>query len=498
LKINKDMKNLVQINTSYDIRTIRHQGKPHLVAPVVMMIEGVHFGNHGPIFHSAAELGKVPASWNGIPVVVRHPEENGQNVSANSPQVIDSEIVGRVYNTHMEDNKLKAEVWLDEERIRTLHPTALAYIRQGRSLEVSVGVFTDDDTTEGEWNNEHYQAIARNHRPDHLALLPGEKGACSWEDGCGIRNNKKGGNEVKDEVFAKGSTLLEAMKSLSQKGFVVSEIGDNEQGYRTLVQAIQTKLDTMDSDFSTYYLQEVFEDSFVYEVRKRDQGSALYKLTYQTNEDETVEFDGDPVEVRRDVKYVSMALKRTKFSSNNKPKKEVKIMSDDKKTPCCPERVQELINNKLTKFTDEDKKWLLTQEEDTIEKLFPNEPKVEEQSAPEINKEQVKQAVKELFSKQEEYIQLMPDEMQDSARSGLKLHSEQREKKIKGIMDNAKDVWKEEDLKAMNAETLDKVYASIKVEGDYSLNAHSEKPINTNTEEVLLPTGVKINKEEEK
>jgi len=54
---------------------------------------------------------------------------------------------------------------------------------------------------EGVWNEEEYHSIVRNYRPDHLALLPGAIGACSWEDGCGIRANKdikKGG---KDEVI---------------------------------------------------------------------------------------------------------------------------------------------------------------------------------------------------------------------------------------------------------------------------------------------------------
>ena len=173
-------------------------------------------------------------------------------------------------------------------------------------------------------------------------------------------------------------------------------------------------------------------------------------------------------------------------------------MSDDKKTPCCPERVQELINHKLTKFTDIDKEWLLTQEEDTIEKLFPNEAKVEKEPVPEVNKEKAVEVLKESIKTPEDFFKILPDEMQDSVRAGLKLHQAQREEKVKHILDNVKDVWKEEDLKAMNAEILDKVYASIKVEGDYSLNAHSEKTVNTNKEEVLIPTGVKINKEEEK
>ena len=320
------MNRVIEINNSYTIRTEQHQGKPHLVVPVVMMVEGVHNGSQGAVFHSAAELGKIPESWNGIPVVVQHPEENGNSVSANSPELIEKEIVGRVYHTRVDGDKLKAELYLDEEKLKQTNPLAYAYIIQGRALEVSVGVFTDDDDTPGEWNGEQYEKIAKNHRPDHLALLPGETGACSWRDGCGIRINKEGGNDVKNETFVEGKTLLEAMKSLSGKGFVVTPIANNEQGYQMLIQSIQAKLDSMDNDFKMHYLQEVYEDSFVFKVSKRDEGSVLYKYGYQVNDDESIEFVGDPVEVRKKTEYVTMSFVRTKKSNNNN-KKEVNNMS---------------------------------------------------------------------------------------------------------------------------------------------------------------------------
>jgi hypothetical protein len=184
----------IQVNNRYSLRRVQHQGRQHLVAPVVMMVEGVHSGSHGAVLHLAEELGRIPGSWDGIPVTIGHPEDNnGQGISANSPTVIDREAVGRVYNTHMDGDKLKAEVWLDEQRLIAVAPNAYQAIEQGNILEVSVGVFTDQQVEEGEHQGEHYVAIARNHRPDHLAILPDERGACSTEDGCGIRLNQQGG-----------------------------------------------------------------------------------------------------------------------------------------------------------------------------------------------------------------------------------------------------------------------------------------------------------------
>lgn len=175
----------------YEVELKLHQERPHIVVPVVMIVEGVLNGSHGPLLHLAEDFGKFPAAWNGIPVVIDHPEQDGVNVSANSPEIIDSRTVGRVYNTNVEGKKLRAEVWLDEEKLNTISPETLAEINDNKLIEVSVGVFTEDEDEQGEYEGIEYNAIARNHRPDHLALLTECKGACSAEDGCGVRAHKK-------------------------------------------------------------------------------------------------------------------------------------------------------------------------------------------------------------------------------------------------------------------------------------------------------------------
>ena len=195
--------------TEYEIRTESYRGRPHMVVPVVMMREGVHHGSHGPLLHLAEDLGRYVQAWNGIPVTIYHPEQDGSYVSANSPNILERS-VGRVFNTSMDGDKLKAEVWLDVQRLTAVSPTALSYIQRGRHLDVSVGVFTDEEQVSGTHNEEQYSAIARNHRPDHLALLPGEQGACSWTDGCGIRANSDNlnANIMNDELITQLKVFL--------------------------------------------------------------------------------------------------------------------------------------------------------------------------------------------------------------------------------------------------------------------------------------------------
>lgn len=185
---------------NYEVKLTVHNEKAHLVVPVVMMVEGVHNGSQGPLLHTIEELGKFPESWNGIPVVIYHPEEDGQSVSANSPEIIDRMTVGRVYNTQVEGKKLKAEVWLDEDKLNTVSEKTWNDVNDTKEVEVSLGMFTENEMEEGEYEGEKYVGIAHNHRPDHLAILPDQIGACSCADGCGLGANQSITGDV--EAFA--------------------------------------------------------------------------------------------------------------------------------------------------------------------------------------------------------------------------------------------------------------------------------------------------------
>jgi len=106
------------VKESFDTKTIVFEGKEHLVLPVTMMMEGVHSGSQGPVLHLADELGKYTSSWDGIAVTIEHPTKDGANVSVNSSPEILEQAVGRVFNTKMEGTKLKAEIYLDAEKIK--------------------------------------------------------------------------------------------------------------------------------------------------------------------------------------------------------------------------------------------------------------------------------------------------------------------------------------------------------------------------------------------
>ena len=152
------------------------EGKEFLVVPVIALTEGVHTGSAGPALYLVDEFGKYIEAWNGSPLPVLHPQRNGIPISANSPEIISEQSVGWFFNAKLEDKKLKGELWIDTERAQRIAPEVIDLVQRGR-LEVSTGLWSEDELTSGNWDGKDYDSIIRNIRPDHLALLPGGTGA---------------------------------------------------------------------------------------------------------------------------------------------------------------------------------------------------------------------------------------------------------------------------------------------------------------------------------
>jgi hypothetical protein len=87
-------------------------------------------------------------------------------------------------------------LWIDINKANELGGDALKVLERleaGLPVEVSTAYFRDLEPATGEFGGVPYIAIARNLRPNHLALLPDDVGACSWQDGCGApRVNQRG------------------------------------------------------------------------------------------------------------------------------------------------------------------------------------------------------------------------------------------------------------------------------------------------------------------
>jgi len=439
-------------NLSGNTRHDRMEGREYLVAPMVMIVEGVLNGSDGPLLYPADELAKFPGTWNHKPVVVYHPQINGQGVSACDPDILTNHKVGVIMNTKFEDGKLKAEAWLEKSRMDAVDERVSEAVENNAMMELSTGLFVEVEKEEGEFNGREYSAIARNYRPDHLAILPDLTGACSIKDGAGfLRLNAVSHRDLEDQL-------------------------------RTAVQ------DTIPEE-SNAWIVDVFPDIFIYE---RD--SKLYQQDYSVKEDQVL-ITGTPTEVVRRYEYVvANGQKRIKV-----------IHYEQKESTMDKEKV---INELIEKGTwlEDDREFLMAQNDEQLKHL--QERKISEPQKLETKDESKLEANNEPQKKDdvvapvdnnkdkapqtaEEYISNAPADIQEVLNSGLSSHNELRGKLIEHVLKNEKNILTKEqlagkkmdDLKALAA-LCDNVKKDIGVP-DYSGQAGVAS--NTKQEALELP-----------
>jgi len=182
----------VVANLTGSIRRESRNGRNYVVAPMTLIVPGVLNGSDGPLYYPPEEILKNPTDWNGVPLVVYHPIRNGVPTSARDPDIAEKQEIGRVYHAAIDDDgKLKAEGWFELDAVKRVDSRILSALEKGLPIELSTGLSVDKVPGEGTHNGKNYTYIARNYRPDHLAILPDQKGACSVKDGCGVLVNAK-------------------------------------------------------------------------------------------------------------------------------------------------------------------------------------------------------------------------------------------------------------------------------------------------------------------
>jgi hypothetical protein len=164
-------------------------GREHLVVPVVALIgdQVIHAVNaQTPEWVPRASLEKAPESWNGHPLVLGHPVRDGKQISAHDPAVLEKHGFGTIRQSHMNGPRLGMEALVDPARLELLgQQQLLADLRAGKPIEVSVGAFVTTNGKSGQCNGKPYKSEWVDISPDHLAMLPNGRGACSLEMGCG-------------------------------------------------------------------------------------------------------------------------------------------------------------------------------------------------------------------------------------------------------------------------------------------------------------------------
>jgi len=359
---------------SYSTRRETFEGREYLVVPVVMMVEGVHHGSAGPMLYTAEELAKFPGAWDGRPVPIFHPEQDGYQISCNQPDVLEQQTVGWLFNTSFNGGKLRSEAWIDVEKCERVSSATLLALRNGHPMDVSTGLWSEDMEVQGTWNGEHYTSIAQHIRPDHLALLPGGQGACGWADGCGVRaNQRKEEQMVRDgNGSASNSWLRRLAASMGfashEKPAPESRMVENAMSYQDISRSLQRLVDSWDGQGKVHFVKAVYDDYFVYEIAAESESqSGLFRQDYSINEESgEVTLSGENQRVIEQRDFVAVNADEENASAaeadeagdnpenvhHNKEESEMKVNKQ------IQAMVDGLIKNEATPFTENDEEHL--------------------------------------------------------------------------------------------------------------------------------------------
>ncbi len=233
------------------LRTETMDGKTYLVAPVVPVVEGVHNGE----YMSYEEISVFPEMWDGRPLPIDHPkDENSDPATAGSPEVMENSVIGFLFNVvaRPDIKGISGELWIDTAKAATVPGGAetLEKLQSGQGLEVSTAYYCFIDNVPGEWLNpntgvlEKFTSTQTQARPDHLALLPFDIGACNWEDGCGaprINKSEKSSEKIDHELnsleMAATTNAASTARRPSFSGTETSSWGDVDKSFGAYAKA---------------------------------------------------------------------------------------------------------------------------------------------------------------------------------------------------------------------------------------------------------------------
>ncbi len=442
------------IAATADVAATRHEdfgGRDHLVIPVIALTEGVLEASNasGPELALASEFGKNPQSWNGRPVTFGHPMREGVPVSANSPQILQEESFGRLFNTIFEDNKLKSELWIDLERVEEVDKEGLSevmtLIENGEMIEISTGFLAAVEQTPGEFNGEVYDAVWRDIQPDHLALLPaGVKGACSVESGCGApRLNRDSEDHDCDEPKKRSplSTLWNKFRSIISVRSNTSDISSTDTQ-----KALELALEQESPD-NFFWIVAVFhtDSNFVYE---KDFSSEFLQRDFALTEDGEVVLGNDIQKVRPQTTFVPLVVIKEDIMTTN------------------AEKVDSLITSDNSEFTDDDRTFLVGLEETQLDKIVAlNEAAPEPTPQPEPEPEPIPNVLAEEEDTNEvtpeQALAGLPENVQAVLNEGLELHSKEKTSMIEQITGSEHCTFTPTELEKMNNSHLRKISALL-------------------------------------
>lgn len=213
-----------QVNNSR-IRTIQRNGREHIVVPSYTLPSGCTM-NGGLYPHE--EIEKAYKSLEGKLAPAGHPIVNGEYVAAGTIEAINAyHIGGWNENVRREGNRIAVDKIIDVEYAKQTEKgrAILEAINKGDPIHTSTGIFMQREPVA---NAKGYKWIARNMEMDHDAILLGEIGAATPEQGVGMMVNVADAVEPPAELSANEKSLLDRIALFLKLG-VNSEPSSTQQ-----------------------------------------------------------------------------------------------------------------------------------------------------------------------------------------------------------------------------------------------------------------------------
>ena len=188
--------NIRTIANMASIRKERRNGRDKIVVPSATLPDGIVMNG---ISYPAEEIEKGFMSLNNTYAPLGHPTVNGMFVSASDPEGINIGWIGaHNENVRRENGRVLLDKVIDVARANESvgGRSVLEAIEKGTPIHTSTGLFCDLEAS----TDDAYQFIARNMAFDHDAILLGEEGAATPEQGVGMMVNAKG-EESKIDVI---------------------------------------------------------------------------------------------------------------------------------------------------------------------------------------------------------------------------------------------------------------------------------------------------------
>jgi len=276
---------------------VSKSGNTYTIRDVVGAVDDIVMNGR---LYPADQLAAGVASLEGKPAPAGHPKSSdGKFISALNGEALASAWIGSyVRNARHEGGRTMVDVVVNEAQAKA-HPDGAKLVERldaaiagtnSDPIHVSTGLMMQPITANGESLGKKYSSIVTNIQYDHLAILLNERGAATPDDGVGMFVNADGEQQVESVIV---NTEPEDRRTRSLIGWIKKLIGNEDLSFDQIYSGLQSMLP------AESWIREVYSKSFIWSDRENQ----LWKQDYNVASDSSLSFVGEPVEVKRQVKY---------------------------------------------------------------------------------------------------------------------------------------------------------------------------------------------------